>query len=271
VAEGAIDLTLARPISRLKLYALKILGALLFMLLQVTISVLIAWLLMGLRFGIWFHGALWAIPLLTLQFLYVYAVCALVGLWTRSPLASLLITLVFWGVVSLVQFTSNQVDSNIAESRTFLARFETREADMQERAAAEDRDLTRLEQRRLDTWTRQADMRRQTLEFLEPWQGAIHTIELCVPKTGDVQKIIAEQIDAPTFQELIFILGGFDPDDLAAAGINDPDTAQDLQESGVAGARAVRDVDTAISLLTSLISTGLLLGLGTFIFARRDF
>ena len=100
VSSGSIDMVLAKPIGRVRLFLVKVLGALLFTLLQVTACVLVAYLLVGLRFGIWFHDAWLAVPLVTLQFLYLFAVMALVGLVTRSTLASLLAALIFWGVVS---------------------------------------------------------------------------------------------------------------------------------------------------------------------------
>ena len=101
LAGGAIEVSLSKPISRLKLISLKIIGAMLFVALQVTVGVSLAWLLMGVKIGIWLPAAFWAIPLITLQFFYLYSVATLVGVLTRSTLASLLITLIFWATCSI--------------------------------------------------------------------------------------------------------------------------------------------------------------------------
>ena len=90
VSSGSIDLTLSKPIGRMRLYSIKLISAMLFMILQVTICVALAYFLAGLRFGYWFHEAWLALPLVTLQFLYLFAVMSFVGLMTRSALASLL-------------------------------------------------------------------------------------------------------------------------------------------------------------------------------------
>ncbi len=271
VAAGSIDVVLAKPIKRLQIFGLKILGALLFMLLQVTICAGLAYLLLGIRFDLWFHASLWAIPLLTLQFLFVYVVTVLVGLLTRSPLASQLVTLLFWGMVSIVQFTSNQMDSTISQIQAVMDQNEARIGTLRQAAEAEQRELTRQELDRIERWEQRVEPSRSTLKALEPWQSSIHAIEMCVPKTADIQKIIANQVDAPTFNELLMILGGFNPENMAAAGFTDPDIAADMQQSGVAGSRAVRDVDTLKSLGTSFAFTAVILTIGAIIFCRRDF
>jgi hypothetical protein len=271
VVGGAVETTVSKPISRLKLFSLKVCGALLFVFLQVTISVVLAYLLMGLRFGLWYHEALWAIPLLTILFLYLYSVAALVGILTKSPLASLLSVLLFWGFVSLVQFSSNQLDSQLAQTQRLVERIETRIEAVQAEAAAEDRQLTPLEQSRINAWERQAAPNRSTLATLAPWQDPIRTMEACVPKTADIQKIIANRIDAPTFNQLVATLGGFEMESMAAAGIQDRDFAEDMRETGIAGSKAARRVNTFGSLGSSLAFTAIVLAVGAFIFWRRDF
>jgi len=271
-ASGEIDVTLAKPVSRAKLYLVKVLGALLFMILQATITVTIAYLLMGLRFGMWFHSAWLAIPLVALQFLYLFAPMAFVGLITRSTLASLLVVLVFWGVVSVIQFGSNQVDRMIVESSTAADRLQARIDESRETIEAEDREATVVEQARIERWENQMRPQRSIQEALEPWQGPINAVELVVPKTGDVQKILANSVDAPTFNELILRLQGFDPEAFAQmTGIQDPEVAEDIQRAGVAGSKAIRATDPVISVGSSLVVTILILGASLIIFQRRDF
>jgi ABC-type transport system involved in multi-copper enzyme maturation permease subunit len=272
LASGSIDVVLAKPIGRAKIYLVKVLGALLFMLMQVTASVLIAYLLLGLRFDMWFHGAWLAVPLVLLQFLYLFTVMAFVGLVTRSTLASLLAVLIFWGTVSLVQFVSNQMNRTVAEMTANVARSDKRIADIRAQAVAQGRELNTFEKDRIDSTESQSQMFRGVLDSLAPWKGPVNTLELTVPKTGDIQKIVANRVDAPTFNELLFRLQGMDPDKLSKmAGMNDRDSAEDMQQAGIAGSRAVRDVEPLQSIGTSLAFTLLVLGWSLWIFVRRDY
>ena len=272
VASGSIDLVLSKPIGRTRLLLTKILGALLFMVLQVAVGLFVAWLLMGLRYGMWSHDVWLAVPLLTIQFLYLFAVMALVGLITRSTLASLLAVLLFWAMVSIVQLASNQMDTIIAQNHTAIQRVDQRTHELREKAQSESREITADEQSRIDTWERNISGQRTLQSSLQNWQGPLRSLELTVPKTGDIQKIIAEWIEAPTFDELIFRLQGFDPEAFAAlTRIDDRDSAMDVQQAGIAGSRAARRVNAIESLGTSLACTAVTLALCVWIFKRRDF
>jgi ABC-type transport system involved in multi-copper enzyme maturation permease subunit len=271
-ASGSIDLTVSKPIGRAKLFLLKVTGSTLFMLLQVTVGVVLAYLLMGFRFGMWFHGALWAIPLLVLQFLYLYAVLALAGLVTRSTLASLIIALVFWFIIFLVQFSASQVDKQMGQSTALVERAEIRMAEIRDRAYAENRELRESEERQLQKIAHQADMHRSAVETIRPWQSRTSMMRLFVPKTGDVQRIVANLVEAPTFTELMLALQGFDEEAVSmVAGLEDPMAFRDMQVGAAAGERAMREVSTTTSIATSLLFTAAVLGLSTLIFRRRDF
>lgn len=271
VTSGAIDLTLSKPIGRLKLYALKVLGAMLFVLLQVTISVLIAYLLMGLRFGMWFHSAWLAVPLVTLQFFYLFSMMSLVGLVTRSTLASLLVVLLFWGMISLVQLASNQIDGTMTEFGAMVAQSEKRIEAIRATAQARGRDLTPAEEARIKGHEAEIQSHRKTVQKFEPYRGPINRVELFVPKTADIQKIIADHVDAPTFEELFLRLQGFDPEMMARAARMQRDEFEDALGAGAAGSRAIRNVDAFKSIGSSLIFTGVVFGLSVLIFMRRDF
>lgn len=272
LSSGAIDLMLARPMSRAKLFLTKFTGSLLFMFAQALLAVSVGYILCGLRFGMWFHEAWLAVPLVAIQFLYLYAVMTLAAMITRSTLASLLITLLFWGAVSVVQFASNQFDAFTAQTETQMERVQNRADTLRAAAAAEARDLSTSEANRVEMWDEEAADQRSTLETFEPWARRVALIELVVPKTGDIQKIIAERMNAPTFGELLFILQGGSSEMFAQmSGVQDPQLAEDMQVTSIAGERAARSVNAAASLGSSLAFTGLVLGLATLLFARRDF
>ena len=102
--KGNIDPIVARPLSRWKIFLAKYVGSLFFMLVQATFFVVLLFLAVGLRWKAWFPGLLWSIPLLVLLFSYLYCICVAFGLWTRSGMASLLLTLAVW----LIPFTAIQ-------------------------------------------------------------------------------------------------------------------------------------------------------------------
>lgn len=268
LAGGSIELSLARPISRGALFALRVLGALLFVLAQATIGVGLAYLIIGVRFDLWLHASLLAIPLVTLQFFYLYSVSALIAVATRSTVASLLGTLLFWFAVFLVQFTTKQLASSVAQAEYQAGRWQARIEQIEARAGREGRDLLPAERRAADAL--RDDLRRyqSMLESLRPWHRTMRRIELAVPKTGDVQKILANLTDAPTAAETLELLGALDsarPPDF------DDQQWQDMQRAGIVGQRAIRDVDPVLSLSTSagfsLIAFVVALG----IFRTRDF
>lgn len=123
---GAIDLLLARPVSRRTIFLAKYVGGLFFMAVQGTLFVVSTFLVIGLRWHLWLPGYLWSIPLLILLFSYLYCLCTLFGVWTRSALASILLTmaawLVFFGVQSMHQLahTFPEVDQWPRIKRTLV-------------------------------------------------------------------------------------------------------------------------------------------------------
>lgn len=101
--QGSIDVALSKPISRPGLFALKYLGGLLFVLLQVCFFSLFVYLCLGVRLGEWGLRIFLIIPIVTLVFSYLYVINVLLGVVTRSPVLALVLTLFFWFVVWGVQ------------------------------------------------------------------------------------------------------------------------------------------------------------------------
>jgi ABC-type transport system involved in multi-copper enzyme maturation permease subunit len=114
LTSGSIDLYLAKPISRLRLFLTKYLAGLLFVALQVTVFALMSFLVLGLRGGLWEPGLFAAIPLVLVFFSYLFGICALLGVWTRSTVAALLLTLLAWGGIWAVDFVDKQSGRFIA-------------------------------------------------------------------------------------------------------------------------------------------------------------
>jgi len=94
--KGSIDAIVARPLSRWTIFFAKYAGSLFYMLVQATFFIVLLFLVVGWRWHVWFPGLLWSIPLVVLLFSYLYCICVAFGLWTRSSIASLLLTLAMW-------------------------------------------------------------------------------------------------------------------------------------------------------------------------------
>jgi ABC-type transport system involved in multi-copper enzyme maturation permease subunit len=103
LAAGSIDLYLCKPISRLRLFITKYVGGLLFVTLQVTVFSTCSFLLLGTRGHSWEPAIFLSIPLVVLVFSYLFSICVLLGVLTRSTIAALLLTLLAWFVIWGVQ------------------------------------------------------------------------------------------------------------------------------------------------------------------------
>ncbi len=266
---GAIDLSLSKPITRSKLFVLRAVGGLLFVVVQVTVSVLLAYVLIGLRFDMWMHASLLAIPLITLQFAYLYAFATLIAAFTRSTLACLLGTIIIWFAASIVQFAANQIEEQRANAELMHQRAATR-AELAQQFIDEHEDPSDRLIQRLEAAKEREEETLKPLEWLTTWSSRFETVELFVPKTGDVQKLLATEVEAPVLNEFVSLFVDFDDEQFRPAGI-DEEEWRDIQAAETEGQRAGRQVDAWRSIGSSVaISLGCVL-LATWWFSRRDF
>lgn len=96
ISSGSIELTLAKPMGRLRLFLTKYAAGLVFVGLQAAIFAVGAILVIGLRSGLWDARPLLIVPIMATFFSFLHCVSVLVGLLTRSTLMSLLAVLVMW-------------------------------------------------------------------------------------------------------------------------------------------------------------------------------
>lgn len=87
---------LAKPVPRWSLLAGKFLGVLLFVLVQATVFVLGTWLALGWTTGVWDMLYLFSLPLLMLHFSVFFSFSTFLAVWTRSTIACIFGTLLFW-------------------------------------------------------------------------------------------------------------------------------------------------------------------------------
>lgn len=104
VQGGAVELVLSKPITRVRLFLTKFACGLLFTTLQVSVFTFACFLVIGLRGKAWEPSVFLAIPLVVIFFSYLYSICALIGLVTRSTIAALLLTLLAWFGLFIINF-----------------------------------------------------------------------------------------------------------------------------------------------------------------------
>jgi hypothetical protein len=93
---GAAVVLLAKPVPRWSLLAGKCLGVLAFVALQAALFVGGTWLALGLRTGVWDPVYLVCAPLLVLHFAVFFSFSAVLAVATRSTVASVFGSIVFW-------------------------------------------------------------------------------------------------------------------------------------------------------------------------------
>ena len=91
-----------QPISRMRFFLYKYVSSMVFVLFQATWFVVLTFLVMGFRWGVWRPGYLLSVPLLVLLFSYVFCVSVFVGVKTRSAMAAILVSIAAWAVFALV-------------------------------------------------------------------------------------------------------------------------------------------------------------------------
>jgi ABC-type transport system involved in multi-copper enzyme maturation permease subunit len=89
---------LAKPVPRWVLLAGKIFGVLAFVAIQAALFVGGTWLALGLRTGVWDFAYFLCIPLLVLHFAVFFSFSAMLAVATRSTVACVFGSLLFWGL-----------------------------------------------------------------------------------------------------------------------------------------------------------------------------
>lgn len=285
VSGGAIELTLSKPIGRVRLFLTKYFASLLFVALQVGVFTLASFLVIGIRGGEWEPGLFLAVPLMLAFFSYLYCVCALLGLLTRSTIASLLLTLGFWFAVFGLHATE-QTFLGIRVQRTLEVESGEKQLEKQKGELAElqatvpapdapadesarrDRSIERLTSRIEQTERDLAGVRASETNMAK-WQKGFFLAKTALPKTSETTELLERVLIDQTRTRL--------------AGQNDDDEFDGPPMPGGSSFR-VRPADFRKRILdeqasrstwwilgTSLGFEAIILGIACWIFARRDF
>jgi len=215
IAGGSIELVLARPISRVRLFLTKFVAGLLFTFLQVLVFSAASFVVIGLRGGAWEPGLFLAVPLVTLFFSYLFGACVLFGVLTRSAIASLLMTLLLWFftfALNTTEFvlltqriqaqltvdrheqvlaeTTPKVDALRTELDALRARFGANES------APEDPEITKLASRVQsgDAFLQKVrdDLPKyeDSVESMTKWHSIFYKVKLALPKTSETTELL---------------------------------------------------------------------------------
>jgi hypothetical protein len=192
MTSGSIDLYLSKPISRLRLFFTKYMSGLLFVALQVTVFSVMSFLVLGVRGGFWEPGLFYAIPLVVLFFSYLFGICVLLGVLTRSTIAALLLTILAWGGIAGLDFVDKQAGRAVAmmalQHESLERQIESLDAQIartrnEPQTDVSDRSLATLKNRREET-LRQRD-RMIAPDLLISAQKVAYYAKTFVPKTRE--------------------------------------------------------------------------------------
>lgn len=212
ISGGSIELTLSKPIGRTRLFFTKYLTGLFFVGLQVTAFSLACFLVIGLRGNTWEPGLFLAVPLVVLFFSYLFSVCALLGLITKSTIAALLLTLLFWFVIFLANsadaLTLGVLTTNEVRAESLAAQIERVEDQLDQRRqqleavraeidTAEEPRPSSIEEaetlegriaageRFLDSLALQLNDAESDADNWRPWHQGVFAVKTILPKTGE--------------------------------------------------------------------------------------
>lgn len=286
IAGGAVELTLSKPISRTRLYLTKYATGLLFAALQVAVFSVACFVVIGLRAHSWEPRTFLAVPIVVLIFSYLFSMCTLLGLVTRSTITALLLTLLLWFMLWGVN-TTDVVFLRLRETAAVNAE---RAAKRLERAqAAATKQIETMREKGAPTPAQQGlppqcadeleavnpflkgirDDARDSAESAARWKrlsSFIVAAKTLLPKTAETSELLDRWLLTPEDKQIITGRGRGEGDVETKARFDNQDPeVERLMEDAVRG----RTVGWIIG--TSLGFEAVVLALGAWLFARRDF
>jgi len=271
VSAGSIDLILSKPIGRLRLFFTKYLFGLLFVTLQVSVFTVASFFVLGLRGGVWEPIIFVAIPIVVVFFSYLFAICATLGVITKSTIASLLLTILIWflvfimhsaeaTVLSLKLMNEMQIEAKQAQierTRDIIAGLESAEDPSERTDELIQQNRDELEE--LQTELAGSESSLNTITTIHKIAIGVKTI---MPKTSETVDLIERyMIDIGEFEAMTEGSSGGSSD---FEGVN----TEELQLEAIA---AIRERPVWWVVGTSLLFELVVLGFGAWRFSRRDF
>ena len=279
LGEGAIDMVLSKPISRVRVFLVKYAGSLLFVLLQVATFCVGAFLCIGFRLEEWSWGIFAAIPFVVLFFSYLYSVNVLVGVMTRSTIAALIATAIFWLVLWLC--SSARV---LTQEITFIQEIQATEAEatvarldgeLKELAAdgqtSENSNDYERARGSLKTATETLSGERLDVELANRWLTGIKIATSVLPKHKETIDLVDRWVGRDPQRSLTEILMGGRPSPNPDWNERRRDTFRQRTAGTERSEEVLRSQSAWWIIGSSLIFEGAMLAIAAWLFARRDF
>jgi hypothetical protein len=273
IVSGTIDLYLSRPMSRLRLFLTKFACGLLFVAGQVAVVAVGSVFIVRWRDGEWIPSLLLSVPLVLLVFSYVFAVAVFIGVWSRSAIAAILLSILTWGFFSVTQFSERSLYLWQSATRSALVRAQEKihDADTDLDHFAKDPLSDPLGIRAAMAKSRLKDATAQLpqLEHDTHLPATLHKISsvlwLVVPKTYETSNLMDRYVltDEEATQR---------PEQRAARdearGRSD---REDIDNAAVEVVEEQRHRSVPLILGTSLAVEAVMVSLAAWIFCRRDY
>ena len=273
ISGGSIDLYLSKPISRWRLFLTKYAAGLIFVVLQVLVVCAGGFLILGWRGHEWVPGIFWGIPIVVCFFSYLFSICVLLGMVTRSTIAAILLTLLCWAGVAAIDRVEPWLLVEQEKNQWQAGRYEQRsaEAEAKSRTARQHPAGAQLAESFRDQATAARAAGRQHAREAGPWRYAhrvLYGIKLVLPKTSDT----IELLDRTLFRS------SAEAD--SAAGVdaqvreNEAEPGNEMAATSIAGRRVARQLHERSPLWvigTSLCFEAVVVAAAGWVFARRDY
>ncbi len=275
IASGSIELTLSKPIGRLRLFLTKFASGLLFTTVQVSLFTGSAFLVLGFRGGVWELGLFWTVPLMVVFYSYLFAICVLLGVITRSTVASLLLTLLAWFGIFGVHTTERTLMMFRERNNAQVERLEQGVAASQERVNKQEDGTAKFSVSNFVRGDPKVELERRQKKLVDVradgrqirnWHLGAYSVKTTLPKTTEtldlLERVLISQADLEQLQ------GDEQPVQMDS---DDEDVRVDMRKVGERVQEKLRARPVAWVIGTSLAFEALVLGIAAWIFCRRDF
>jgi ABC-type transport system involved in multi-copper enzyme maturation permease subunit len=278
VSGGAIELSLSKPISRMRLILTKYAAALTFVSLQVFVFSAACFLVIGIRGASWDGKLFLAVPIVVLFFSYLYCMCALIGLLTRSTIAAVLLTALFWFLVFGVHTTEQmflffKLGNELKHDKiaAYMETLSAQRMQMEDQARSENREV---DPSVLLVNTNSMERRQKQLTAAEKdgkWLRIGHAVSYGVmsvlPKTKETVDLLSRNLLTKEERERF---QGPDNDNGSFA-LSDDDVRISPKQMGQRLQQELEGRKLGWIVGTSLVFEGAIVGLMVWFFCRKDF
>lgn len=276
---GAVDLYLARPLGRVRLFLTKYFVGMLFVALQVAVFCVACFFVIGIRAGAWVPGIFLAVPIVVLMFSYLWSICALVGTVTRSTIAALLLTMLAWFMIfgvhsaegALLTFSlgskveAEELDRDIERLQGDIVALQAKPSTTQPGSF----DAARLKTLQTTVELTQ-EARAKADDPFAVWHTALYIAKWPLPKTDETTKLLERWLDKQ-FREPRQRRERIEPDESEVPNRNFFASPRVQRLTAIEVDKVIRSRSAAWVIGTSLLFEAAMLGLATWVFARRDF